>query len=118
MNTSSRISAFLAYLLLIIGWLYIFLFRRNDKLALYHTKQSIMLVMVAIGAPVSWAVLSWLIALIPLVGPPIATALFALVIASYALLLVNWVVGMVYALQSKLRPLPVVGKWAERLFGA
>ncbi len=115
MNTSSRISAFLTYLLPIIGWLYVFLFRKEDKLAIYHTKQSIMLTIAAIGAPLTWAIIGWFIALIPLIGPIIVAALFALVIAIHLLLLISWLVGMVYAWQAKFKPVPVVGGWAEQI---
>jgi uncharacterized membrane protein len=115
MPNSSRLSAFLAYLLLPIGWLYVFLAHRDDRLAVYHARQSIMLVAAAVIAPVVWAVAGWLLAIIPLVGPPLSVSLFALVIAVYAVLVFNWVLGMVYAWQSKIKPLPLTGRWAERL---
>ena len=115
MSTSNRISACLAYLLLIIGWIYIFLFRREDKLAIYHTKQSIMLTIVAVGISLAWVVFGWFVSLVPFIGFIIAVALFALVMAIYILLAVNWVVGMVYALQARFKPIPVVGGWAEQL---
>jgi uncharacterized membrane protein len=117
-STSSKISAFLTYLLLVIGWLYVFLFRREDKLAMYHTRQSIMLVIAAIGIPLVWGVLGWLISLIPYVGFIIAAAFFALVIAAGISFIIVWIVGMVYAWQAKFKPIPVVGRWAERFFGA
>jgi uncharacterized membrane protein len=115
-STSSRISAFLAYLLLVIGWLYVFLFRKNDKLAMYHTKQSMMLIIIAIGATLVWAILGWLVSLIPFVGFIIAVAFFSLILTIYIVLTIGWVVGMVNALQAKVKPVPVVGVWAERLF--
>jgi uncharacterized membrane protein len=116
-NTPNRVSASLAYLLLIIGWLYVFLFRKEDKLAMYHTKQSMMLIIVAIGASLIWAIAGWLVSLIPFVGFIVAVAIFALVITVYIVLLIGWIVGMVYALQAKIKPIPVVGRWAEQLFG-
>lgn len=115
MTISSRISAFLAYLLLIIGWLYIFLFCRDDKLAVYHVKQAVMLILTAVGSFVVWVVAGWIISLIPVVGFIIAVALFSLVIATFILLVVDWIIGMIYALQAKSKPLPVVGRWGERL---
>ena len=115
MSTSNRIPAFLAYLLLIIGWLYVFLFYRNDKLAMYHTKQSIMLTIIAIGLPLVWAIGGWLLSLIPF-GIIIAASIFALVIVAEIAILAIWVVGMVYAWQAKIKPIPIVGRWAEQLF--
>jgi uncharacterized membrane protein len=110
-----RYLAFLAYLLPIFGWLYVLLFHRKDEFAAYHAKQSLGLTVIAIGAPAIWAVVAWIVSWIPLIGPIIAVALFSLVIATYMLLIVAWVTGIVYALQAKAKPIPVVGGWAERI---
>jgi uncharacterized membrane protein len=107
--------AFLAYLLSILGWLYVLLFQREDKLAVYHAKQSLVLTLTAIGALVVWALGTWILCWIPLVGPLLAAATFALVILLYLFLGVAWIIGMVYALQTKMKPLPIVGGWAERM---
>jgi uncharacterized membrane protein len=115
MSEPKRDLAFLAYLLPIVGWLYVFLFQRKDEFATYHARQSLGLTVMAIGAPVVWAVIAWIVAWFPLVGPVIAAVLFALVILIYILLAVVWVVGMVYALQAKKKPVPVLGGWAERI---
>ncbi len=116
MKTSSKLSAFLAYLLLIIGWLYVFLFRRDDEFALYHAKQSVMLVIMAIAAPLVWLVAGWVISLIPFVGFIIAVAVFSLVIMVEIALMIAWIVGMVNAWRAKAKPVPFVGSWAERMF--
>ena len=115
MNTSSKISAVLAYLLLVVGWLYVLLLRREDRLATFHVRQSIGLVLLAIAGPLIWAVVGWLWSLIPSVGPLIAIALFSFVIALYIVLAIAWVVGLIYALQAREQPLPIVGAWANRL---
>jgi len=110
-----RNAAFLAYLLPIVGWLYVLLFRRKDEFAVYHAKQSMMLTMTAVGAPAVWALFAWIVSWLPLAGPIISVALFALVILAYIFLAATWVIGMVYALQAKMKPVPVVGGWAERI---
>jgi uncharacterized membrane protein len=107
--------AFLSYLLLVPGWLFVLLFDRKDEFAVYHAKQSMVLTLFAIGAPLVWAVVGWIISWIPALGFVIAVALFTMVIAAYALIVVDWIMGMVYALQSKAEPLPVVGRWAQRI---
>ena len=111
----AKLSALLAYLLFVVGWVYVFLFRRHDKLAVYHAKQSIMIVLMLILSFVSWVVLGWLVALIPLAGPLVAVSGFALVIVAFGCLLASWITGIVYALKSQLKPVPFVGLWAERL---
>jgi len=107
--------AFLAYLLPIIGWLYVLLFHKKDEFALYHAKQSMVITMTAVGAPAAWALVAWIVFWLPLAGPIISAALFALVILIYIFLAVTWVIGMVYALQDRMKPVPVVGGWAERI---
>ncbi|MBS1253783.1 MAG: hypothetical protein MAG451_02836 [Anaerolineales bacterium] len=112
----SRSLAFLAYLLSILGWFYVLLFHKKDKFAVYHAKQSVMLTIFAVATPMVWALISWILAWIPLVGSVVAATLFSLVIAAYILLGAAWIVGMVYALQAKRELVPVVGGWAERFF--
>jgi uncharacterized membrane protein len=114
-SQSNKLPAFLAYLLPVLGWLYAFMAYRQDKLVVYHTKQSMMLVITAVGAFAIWVILGWLVTFIPFAGAVVAIATFALVIALYIALLVSWIIGMVYALQAKLKPVPMVGDWAERL---
>ena len=115
MSEPNKTLAFLAYLLTVPGWLYVLLFHRDDKFAVFHAKQSAVLTVVAIGAPLVWLVASWIISWIPLVGFILAIAAFSLVIATYAVLIVDWIIGMVFALQLKRTPLPVVGDWARTI---
>ncbi len=115
MSEPNKILAFLAYLLIVPGWLYVLLFRRDDKFAVFHAKQSAVLTIVAIGVPLVWLVVGWILAWIPVVGFNLAIALFSLVIAAYAVLIVDWIIGMVFALQLKRTPLPVVGGWARTI---
>ncbi len=113
MSQSSKISAFLAYLLLVIGWIYVLVARRDDRFALYHTRQSIALVLVAIGVVIVWAVAAWIMTWIPFVGQLLAAASFALVMLTYMLLFVFWLMGMRQALTAKAKPLPLAGRWTR-----
>lgn len=115
MSKPQRHLAFLAYLLSILGWLYVLLFHRKDEFAAYHAKQSLGLTIIAVGTPAVWAVVAWIVSWLPLAGPTIAAASFSLVIVTYVVLIVSWITGMVYALQTKMKPVPVVGGWAERI---
>ncbi|MCS7219843.1 MAG: hypothetical protein RML36_07125 [Anaerolineae bacterium] len=114
MRKPARLPAFLAYLLPVFGWLYVFLFHRDNQLAIHHAKQSIALALTAVGALVGWMIIAWLISWIPF-GAVLAAALFSLVIAVYGLIVVDWLIGMVYALQAKAKPLPVLGRLALRM---
>jgi uncharacterized membrane protein len=113
----SRISALLAYLLLVFGWLYVLVARRDDEFARFHARQSIILVLTAIAALVVWFVFGWIITWIPYAGPVVATASFGLVMALYFYLFVLWIIGMISALQFRQRslPVPMADRWAGRL---
>jgi uncharacterized membrane protein len=111
----NRTLAFLAYLLSILGSLYVLFFQRDDRLAAYHAKQSLVLMLTALGAVAAWFVGSWVLCWIPLAGPLLAAALFSQVILLAGFLAAIWVLGMVRALRGTMLPLPFVGKWAERI---
>jgi uncharacterized membrane protein len=114
-NNNKKLSAFLAYLIPILGPLYVFIAQRDDAYATFHAKQSLALTALAIGTPLGWAVLSWALLWIPTAGPLIAVPGFTMVVLIYVFLAVVWIVGMANALRNQLKPLPIVGKWAERI---
>jgi len=113
-STSSRYFAFLSYLLSLPGALFVLLARRDDAFAVYHAKQSLAIAIAAVIAPLIWAVCAWALAWIPLIGAMLGVTLFALVLAAYVGLLIDWIIGMVYALQGKARRTPLVGPFAIR----
>jgi uncharacterized membrane protein len=114
-SEQKRTLAFVAYLLGIFGWLYVLLYQRRSKFAVYHAKQSLGLTLVAVATPVVWALGAWLFSWIPLAGPLVAAAGFSLVILAYLFLAMAWITGMANALRAKTRPLPLVGKWMEQV---
>ena len=115
MNAPKRQFAFFAYLVPVLGWLYVLLFERKDEFAVYHAKQSMTLTITAIAAPLIWVIAAWVLAWVPLMGSVLAASLFALVVLTYLFLAVVWIVGMINALTARAKPLPVVGRWAERI---
>jgi uncharacterized membrane protein len=115
MVRENRLAAFLASLLPVIGWVYVLLFHRHDKLAVFHTRQSMAIVGMAVAAFVLWLIAGWLIAMIPLAGPLLAIVSFSLVFVLYLGLIIVWIIGMVRAWQAQQQPLPLVGRWAARL---
>jgi uncharacterized membrane protein len=114
MNQRSKITAMLAYLGPVIGWLYIFLFARKNLLALYHLKQAIGLVLFLFATTLGWVVVGWVVAWIPYMSV-LSIALFALVLAAYLYGFVAWLIGLSNALRARTVPLPLFGKWANRL---
>ena len=114
MNQSSRFSAFIAYFLPVIGWLYVGLLRSKDKFAIFHLHQSLAIIEFLALAGVSWAVVAWALAWIPFAFI-FGMALFALVIIAVLAALAIWIVGMLNALRGLENRLPVIGRLAERL---
>src|SRR3990172_1072711 len=104
MNTSN-FSAFIAYLLPVIGWLYVWLFRRKDAYALYHLRQAIALLCILVIVIADWAIAAWVVAWIPY-GFVLSMALFALVITAAFGIGVAWIIGMVNALRGRKVPAP------------
>ena|SRR6186997_3429149 len=114
MNRSSRLPAVLAYLLPVLGWLYVFVFERRNSFALYHLRQAIGLVVFLVVILLAWGVVGWLLAWIPYLGI-LSIALFALVVSAYLYGIVAWLIGIFNALSDRESPLPLFGRWASRL---
>jgi uncharacterized membrane protein len=96
----SKLWAFLAYLLGIIGFILVLLVKKDNKFAMYHAKQSLVLficwVIVMILTPIP--IIGWI------GGPILGVVIFIL-----------WILGIVNALSGKQVPVPIVGKFADKL---
>jgi len=114
MNSSSRVSAIVAYVVPILGWLYVYLFQRHDKFAVYHLRQAIGLVIFLIVTFVVWAIVGFFIALIPYMAV-VSITLFPLVLAAYIFGFFAWVKGLLHVWRNEMHPLPGIGVRANRL---
>ncbi len=92
---------------------------RDNRYAMYHTEQSIILLIVAIilYVAVSVAVSVLIIVLgstIGVAGPPplIVKLIVNLVVLA---LLALWVLGLINAATGKCKPLPIIGQFGEKL---
>ncbi len=115
MKGSKKYLAFLAYLVPVLGWLYILIAERKDRFSRYHAKQSLVLTLALVGAVLVWLVLAWVLTWLPFVGPIIAAFSFTLVALVWVVVVVDWIVGMVYALRVEMKPVPLLGGWGEKL---
>ena len=115
MTTANKIFAFLSYLLLIPGWLFVLIFRRKHPSELGHARQSMVINLVPLLALVLWFVLTWLLIAIPIMGPLTAWFAFAIVITILFFLIALWITGMIRALRGEQKPLAIVGGWAAKL---
>ncbi len=98
----SKVFAFLAYLLGIIGFVIILLVRKNDKFAMYHAKQSLVLNILAVIIYIAGV-------FIPIIG------WFFILPLGYLLIGILWIVGVIRVITGTEKPLPVIGKYGEKL---
>jgi uncharacterized membrane protein len=104
----------LAYLIPVIGWLYVLFFQRKNELAVYHLRQAVGLLLFLVAVLAGWAIIAWILAWIPFVAV-LSAALFTIVITAYLYGLAAWILGMSKALRGQLTPLPLFGQFANRL---
>lgn len=116
MAKPNRLWALLAYLLPLAGPLLVIGVQRRSAFSLYHACQALALLLGVVVVPGLWAVLGWLVAWIPLVGPVVTMASFSLVVAALMMVVVAWLSGIVKVLRGRMDPLPFFGAWGERLF--
>lgn len=82
---------------------------RDNKYAMYHTEQSIILFIVAVILSVAVSFLT--VALGSIVG---AVAGFLSLIVNLVIL-VLWLLGLINAATGKCKPLPIIGQFGEKL---
>ncbi len=113
METSDRLSAFLAYIP-VIGWMYVILVKRQNSLSMFHLRQSIGLFIFLGATFAAWVAVTWIVSWIPF-GFMVGIALFTLVMTVYIFGIIAWVSGIVYALQGRMALLPLIGKMANSI---
>jgi uncharacterized membrane protein len=113
MDTTKRITAFIAYLLPVIGWIYIWGFQPKNEFARFHLKQAIGLVLYLIAVVIGWVVVAWIITWIPY-GFILAMSLFTVLMVAFIVGLVAWLTGLLNALNGRVANLPLFGQQASR----
>ena len=113
-----RLFAAMAYVLPVVGGVIGLAADGSNPLTRHHAQQSIGAVVTAIASFLAWAVCGYLIGLIPIFGPIVSIALFALVIAMAIFLGVNWLFSLVSAARGLEREIPLANRIVARLFGA
>ncbi|MBW3004979.1 DUF4870 domain-containing protein [Candidatus Woesearchaeota archaeon] len=96
-----KIFAFLAYLLSIIGFLIVLLAKKDNKFAMYHAKQSLVLFIVYM---IGWVILVF----IPFLG-------WGLLPVWWVIMVIMTIIGIINAVTGKEKPLPIIGKYAKKI---
>ncbi|MCA9485500.1 MAG: DUF4870 domain-containing protein [Nanoarchaeota archaeon] len=100
----SKLFAFLATFLGIIGFVIALLFKRDDKYVMFYASQSLIIFIVSIAASIVSGVFGW----IPFLGGVIEVALWILIIGL-------WLISWIYALSGEKKDVPFVGEWARKI---
>jgi len=80
------------------------LLQKDNPYTKYHVKQGLMLLI----ASIIWSFLSFVLGLVPIIG-------WIIYLLGWLFLFILTVIGIINALQGKEQPLPLIGKYAEKL---
>ena len=100
MNEDSKIFAFLATFLSIVGFVIALLVKKDDQYVMHYAKQSLMVFIVF--------VIGWAIRIVPLLGEVLGPII-------YFIGLILWIVSWIYALSGELKIVPIIGKYAKKI---
>lgn len=113
-DDEGKLFAVLAYLLGIIGFLIVLLAKKDNKFAMYHAKQSLVLIIAALIIFIPGSIITAIIGIIPVIGWIIALVLSLVMMVIGLCFLVFVVLGIINAINLQMKPLPVIGKFAEK----
>lgn len=99
-KSDSKIWAFLAVLLTVIGFILALLLKKDDRYVMYYGKQGLVLF---IGFIIAWGV-----GIVPIIGDLVSKILQVVVI-------ILWIIAMVFSLSGKLKPTPLIGELGEKI---
>jgi uncharacterized membrane protein len=99
----SKLFAFLAVLLSIVGFLVAYIVKKDNKYVMFYAKQSLVLFF---GWLILW-VLGMILGFIPVLGMLIYWI-------GYIGLVVLWIIGLIYSLSGEMKDIPLVGDFARK----
>ncbi|MEM4259141.1 MAG: DUF4870 domain-containing protein [Candidatus Pacearchaeota archaeon] len=103
-SDDKKLFAFLGVFLTVIGFIIALAVKRNDKYVMYYGKQGLILFIAWI---IAW-VASMIFAFIPVLG-------WIIMLILYLGLFVLWIVGIVYSLSGEMKPIPLIGQYADKI---
>lgn len=105
MQDDSKLFAFLAIFLSILGFIIALASKKENKYVMYYAKQSLVLFVVS-------TILYIIGTVITIITFGFGFFIFYLV---WLLVLVLWIIGIIYSLSGEEKPLPVIGSFAEKI---
>ncbi len=113
-DDEGKIFAVIAYLLGIIGFLIVLLAKKDNKFAMYHAKQSLVLSIAALIIFIPGSIVTAIIGIVPVIGWIIALVLSLVMMLIGLGFLVFVVLGIINAINLQMKPLPIIGKFADK----
>lgn len=99
-----KIFAFLATFLTIIGFIIVLLAKKDNKYAVYYAKQGLVLFILSIIIFIAAPFIAILLLPIGWIIPPLLYIFWGIL----------WVISWIYALSGKMKPVPLIGRLAEK----
>ncbi|HIJ11284.1 TPA: hypothetical protein HA278_04465 [Candidatus Woesearchaeota archaeon] len=99
-----KIYAFLGIFLMVVGFLIVFLTKKENKYAMFYAKQGLILFIVVVLVQVTIAILR----IVPFIGDVVTTIL-------WIGLTILWLIGLIYSLSGEQKDIPLVGEYARKL---
>jgi len=95
-----KLFAFLGVFLTIIGFVIALAAKKDDKYVMFYGKQGLVLF-------IAWAI-AWAVMMIPFIGWVVGWIL-------YLCVFVLWIIGIIYSFSGEMKPVPVIGQFAEKI---
>ena len=102
-NDDSQLFAFLGVFLTVIGFVIAIATKKDDKYVMYYGKQGLVLFIAWVVAWVASMILIW----IPILG-------WIVMMVLYLGTVVLWIFGIVYSLSGEMKPVPIIGQFADK----
>ena len=103
-DSDKKLFAFLGVFLTVIGFIIALAAKKNDKYVMYYGKQGLVLF-------VAWMI-AWIVGMvfvfIPVLGWLVMTVLYLGILAL-------WIIGLVYSLSGQMKPVPLIGHFADKI---
>lgn len=102
-KSDSKLFAFLAILLSVLGFIIALLAKKEDKYVMFYAKQSLILFLVGIVAKILTVLLA--ITIVGLIAVPVVWGIY----------FVLWIVALINSFSGKQKETPWVGKYARKI---
>ena len=99
----SKLFAFLAVLLSIVGFIIALLAKKDDKYVMFYAKQSLVLFLTGIAAKILTILL--IVTIVGIVAVPVVWIVY----------IVIWIIALVNSVSGKQKQTPIVGKYAKSI---